>query len=152
MTGLNSAAVFQAALDHMLSLGLFESVQGHEALSAPGGGLTADLWVDEIRPVAEQSGLAVTSVMLTLTARIYLSADSSPDDIDPAVTRAVDVLMAAYTADFTLGDLITEVDLLGQHGTPLNAKAGYVAIGGAPFRCMTITIPCLIDDAWPQAR
>lgn len=153
MTGLNSTTVIQAAIDHIVTTGLFETVQGHEALSSPGNGLTADVWVDDIHPVPEQSGLNITSAMLTLYARIYLPANTQPtDSIDPAITAAVDALMTAYTAGFTLGGLITNVDLLGQHGTPVNAKAGYVKVGGETYRCMTITIPCLNDDVWPQAR
>jgi hypothetical protein len=152
LTGLNSTAVIQAAIDHLSTLGLFETVQGHEALSAPGNGLTADVWVDDIHPVAEQSGLNITSAMLTLFARIYLPATTQPTDaIDPAITAAVDALMTAYTAALTLDGLSTNIDLLGQHGVAMNAKAGYVDVGGQMFRCMTITIPCLIDDVWPQA-
>jgi hypothetical protein len=152
VTGLNSTAVIQAAIDHLLAIGLFESVQGHEATSAPGNGLTADVWVYSIKPVPAQSGLAVSSALLTLWARIYVNATRpATDDIEQTIAAATDTVMAEYSADFSFGDLVTCVDLLGMAGTSLSAQGGYVSIGGVPYRCMTITVPCLIDDVWPQA-
>jgi hypothetical protein len=153
VTGLNSAAVIQAAIDHLATTGLFESVQGHEALSAPGNGLTADVWVDSIKPVPSQSGLAVSSGMLTLWSRIYLNAAGLPtDSSEQTIAAATDTLMGAYSADFTFGGLVTFVDLLGQTGTTLSAQGGYVIVGGVTYRCMTITVPCVIDDIWPQSQ
>lgn len=154
MTGLNSAAVIQAAIDHLLTTGLFESVQGHEALSAPGNGLTADVWVDTIKPAPAQSGLAESGAVLTLSSRIYLNADSPPaDNLEQTIAAATDAVMTQYSADFTFGGLIMLVDLLGGlTGTALSAQGGYVSVGGVAYRCMTITIPCLINDVWPQSQ
>lgn len=152
MSGLNSTAVITAAIDHAATSGLFESVQGHEAMSSPGNGLTADLWVLRIRPLPAVSGLNGTSALLVLQARVYLNANTEPADaIDPRITDAVDTLLASYSAGFTLGGLVMEVDLLGEYGTELAAEAGYITVGGVVYRCMTITVPCVLDNAWPQA-
>lgn len=150
---LGAAAIIQAAIDHLLTSALFESVQGHEALSAPGNGLTADVWIDAIKPAPAHSGLAETSAILTLNARIYANADSLPSDgIETDLANAVDILMTNYSGDFDFDGLVAFIDLLGAHGPSLAAQGGYVTIGGQFFRCMTITIPCVINDVWPQAK
>lgn len=149
---LGAVAIIQAAIDHLLTSGLFESVQGHEATSAPGNGLTADVWLGPVKPAPLNSGLAETSAILTLIARIYANANMQPvDEIETAVAGAVDTLITAYSGDFTFGDLVEYIDLLGAHGTSLSADPGYVTVGGVFYRCMTITIPCVIDNAWGQS-
>lgn len=152
MTGLDTPAVITAAIDHLVQTGLFESVQDHESTSAPTGGLTADVWVNRIGPIADQSGLNVTSALLTLTVRIYLNATPpASNGLEQAIAGAADALLIAYNKAFTFDGTVSWVDLLGEHGTPLSSVGGYVEIGGVPFRCMTITVPCVIDDVWPQS-
>jgi hypothetical protein len=151
MTGLNTPAVITAAIDHLVTTGLFESVQDHETTSAPSGGLTADVWVADLKPVPPQSGLNITSAMLTLTVRIYLNAmPPAVGSLEQTITGAADQLMIAYGAAFTFDGTVSWIDLLGEYGTPLSSTGGYVTVGGAVFRCMTITVPCVIDDVWPQ--
>lgn len=153
MTGLNTPAVITAAIDHLVQTGLFESVQDHESTSASTGGLTADVWVATVKPIAEQSGLAVTSALLTLNVRIYLNAMSPPSGgLEQTITGAADVLMTAYNKAFTFDGTVSWVDLLGENGTPLAAVGGYVTVGDVFYRCMTITVPCVIDDVWPQSQ
>jgi len=149
---LGAVAIIQAAVDHLLAIGLFESVQGHETKSAPGNGLTCDVWLGPIKPVPANSGLATTSALLTLIARVYANATTEPvDEIETNVAGAVDALMTAYSASFTFGGLVEYIDLLGAHGQPLSADPGYVTVGGVFFRCMTITVPCVIENAWAQS-
>lgn len=153
MSGLNSSAIIQAGIDHLLATGLFDSgVQGHEAISAPGNGLSADLWADGVRPAPLDSGLAETTAILTLASRIYLNVAGAPlDGLETTILGAVDALLAAYSAAFTFSGLVQQIDLLGAHGVPLSAQGGYVTVGDVFYRCFTITIPCVIDNAWPQA-
>lgn len=149
--------IIDAAVSHALSLGVFDRVNAHEPKHAPGLGMTAAVWVDRVEPVARASGLAATSAKLQLMVRVYTSANTEPADaIDPDVIKAVDLLMAAYTGDFTLGGLVMEVDLLGIHGTPLTAQAGYLRFGRSDvadgvLRVVTITVPCIVADAWTQS-
>ncbi len=148
---LNSAAVIQAAIDHLAATGIFESVNAHETTSAPVATMTADVWLSQIRLLPAESGLDVTSALLTLYARIYISADSQPyDGIETQLASAVDVLMNAYNGAFTFNDTVTYIDLLGAHGSPLAAVGGYIDIGDTKYRCMTVSVPCVIDDVWPQ--
>jgi hypothetical protein len=59
-------------------------------------------------------------------------------------------LIGAYSADFTLGGSVRNIDLLGEYGEKLGAQAGYITIGGVMYRIMTLTIPCIVNDMWEQ--
>lgn len=143
--------ILKAATNHAHRLGVFESVTGHEPRSAPGRGLRYAMWVQSLSPAPRASGLGATSGLLVLNGRIYCSfVTGNPDEIDPAVTDALDLLMDAYSADFTLGGAVRDVDLLGEHGPSLSAIAGYLEQDNKLFRIMTLTIPLIINDLWNQ--
>jgi hypothetical protein len=147
--GLNATGILDAIQSHALASGYFDRVNLHEPKNAPGNGLSAAIWVDEIRPVA--SGLAVTGALVTVNLRIFLNMLQEPQDaIDPNIVKAVDALMTAYSGDFTLGDLIRDVDLLGEHGDGLSAQAGYIEQDHKMFRVMTLKIPMVVNDVWAQ--
>lgn len=152
MTGLNIPAVITAAIDHLASTGLFESVQDHERTSASAGGLTADVWLAPIKPLPPQSGLDITSALLTLTVRIYMDAMSPPANLEQEIGGAADVLMTAYNAAFTFNGTVSWIDLLGEYSGGLFGDPGWVTVGGVFCRCITITVPCVIDDVWPQSQ
>jgi hypothetical protein len=42
------------------------------------------------------------------------------------------------------------VDLLGAHGIPLSARAGYDEQDSKMFRVMDINLPLVINDVWQQ--
>lgn len=145
------SALIDALTSHGAAAGYFDSVQGHEPKSAPGTGLTYAVFLSALAPVAAASGLAATSARVELTGRIYKPFMSQPEDlIDPNVTDAADALMTAYSGDFDLGGHARNVDLLGAHGTPLSARAGYQTIDKTVFRVLDITIPIIVSDAWTQ--
>lgn len=146
---------YQALVDAVASAasasGYFDSIQGHEPKSAPGNGLTFAVFLSGLSPVATASGLAATSARLELTGRIYKPFKSEPEDlIDPNVAEACDAIMTTLSGDFDLGDAARNVDLLGAHGTPLGARAGYQKIDATMYRALDITIPIIINDAWVQ--
>lgn len=148
---LDTQAIVDALASHAAQSGLFERINGAEVISSPGHGLTAAVWVDQLGPAPKDSGLSATSARLAMNVRIYTPAMQFPRDaIDPAVVAATDALMAAYSADFQLGGLVNYVDLLGAHGQPLQARAGHADVQGAPYRVMTIVVPLIMSDAWPQ--
>lgn len=143
--------IFDAVQSHALACGWFERVNTHEPKNAPGHGLSAATWVQHIGPVPAGSGLAATSGLVVLWLRVYSGMLQEPRDaIDPNIARAVSVLIRRITADFTLGGALRNVDLLGQTGRRLEATAGYQEIDHKMFRVMTLTIPCIVDDVWPQ--
>lgn len=144
-------ALVDSVVSHAMTLGVFESVNFHEPKSPPGTGMRCAAWVQSIEPVPTASGLASTSGKVVMNVRVYGSMLSQPqDETDPAVLTAVTTLIGAYSADFDFGATVRNVDLLGSYGTPLSAQAGYVTIGGAMYRVMTITLPVVINDMWQQ--
>ncbi|MFD8805563.1 hypothetical protein [Streptomyces sp. NPDC059597] len=149
---LDIRTILAAVESHALASGYFEAVNGHEPKSAPGTGLTAAVWVEQIGPARGGSGLASTSARLALFVRLYTPMVQEPEDaIDPDLMTALDALLAAYSGDFELGGLVREVDLLGTYGDPLGARAGYLTTSGTEYRVMTITLPLIVNDLWEQA-
>jgi hypothetical protein len=149
---LNLAAILDPVVSHALASGWFERVNTHEPKSAPTkAGLTCAVWVDSIGPAAGQSGLASTSVLVTLSVRLYTSMAQEPQDaIDPNLTDALSALIAAYSGDFDLGGAVRDVDLLGAISAGLSARAGYINQSGTVFRVYTITLPLVVNDVWDQ--
>ncbi len=143
--------ITDALVSHAAALGLFQSVNMFQPTNQPGNGLTCAIWVDSITPLAEVSGLDATSAKLVFMVRFFKSTLTAPlDFIDPELVRAVDSLMTSYSGDFDLTSTVKQVDLLGQHGTPLSGQAGYINMDGKLYRVITITLPLIVNDAWGQ--
>ncbi len=148
---LNSAAVFNALESHLLATGLFHRVNTHEPKSAPQDPLVASVTWASTGPAPAGSGLKATTGLCVFLIRIYNNMLSEPQDaIDPTVLVATDVVMEALTGDFELGGNVRNVDLLGQTGSTLSAEAGYITVDSTLFRTADITVPVIINDAWPQ--
>jgi hypothetical protein len=146
---LNTAATLDAIASHAMATGRFDRVNTHEPKNAPGNGLSVAIWVDSITPT--QSGLAATTARVVYNVRVYTSMLSEPQDaIDPNLIEAADVLLEAYSGDFSLGGNVRNVDLLGASGPPLSAQAGYLSQDNKVYRVMTITLPLILNDAWTQ--
>lgn len=156
VVGVQSGPIIQAVISVASATGRFDRFAGHEPASPPGNGLSGSVWVAGIDALAQQSGLATVTVLLTLNVRLYTNmkpgADPADRDlIDPNLTDAVDATMASLANAYTLGGLIQEVDLLGgMSGTRLAARYGYINIGGTLYRACTITVPCVVADVWQE--
>lgn len=148
---LDITGLLDAAITHASSSGHFETVNGLEPLNTPmSGGLDCAVWVDRVTPV-RSSGLNSVSVLVVLNVRLFSSSKSEPRDaIDPELVAAVDTLCAAYCGDFTLGGLVRQVDILGQHGVPLGVRAGYVQQSGDVSRVLTVELPLIVNDLWEE--
>lgn len=145
-------SILQALESHVAASGWFERVNRHEPKNAPGLGLTAAIWMQALRPVPLRSGLAVTSALLVANVRLYSPMVTDDEDsIDPNLTGACSALIGAYSGDFTLGDTVANVDLLGAHGAPLSAEAGYLEQDRKLFRVYTLTVPLIVNDVWSQS-
>lgn len=142
-----------AAMSHAGATGHFEKLNGHEPKNAPAtGGLTGAVWVDRIIPIRGRSGLDTVTAVVVLNVRIYASAASDPADaIDPAMVKAADDVVRAFIGDFTLGGLVSNVDIFGAHGRALDVRAGYLTQDGMPYRVLTIWLPCVVNDLWTEA-
>lgn len=148
---INYRSLVDAVSSAAMASGYFDAVQGHEPKSAPGNGLTFAVFLSALAPVAPASGLASTSARVELTGRIYKPFKSEPEDlIDPNVAEAADALLTALSGDYDLGGSARNVDLLGAHGSPLGARAGYQRIDSTVYRVLDITIPIIVNDAWAQ--
>lgn len=142
--------LFARMESHALSLGIFDRVNRHEATGAPGKGYTASIWVDQLSPI-RSSGLNSTSTRVTFFVRTYTPIFQEPlDMIEPDMLQNANLLMAAYSGDFTLGGTIREVDLLGETGAGLEMRAGYVTIDSTLHRVYTVTVPVIVNDLFSQ--
>jgi hypothetical protein len=152
MTQIDAAGIFSAVRSHAMTLGLFESVSGHEAINPPGHGLHYEVWAGPIRPIAAASGLSVTSAQVIIQGRIKVSATREPrSSIETDVLSATDRLLSEYTGAFQLGlPDIRSIDVLGMYGAALEARPGYITQDAALFRVVDITIPIIVNDAWQQ--
>ncbi len=150
--------VVDAIASHAGRTGLFGRVQGAEPKSAPTTGRSRDLvcavWVQRVRP-AMSSGLASSSVVLDVTVRLYMPGMSEPQNaIDPAILRATDVLCKAYVANLDLGlpASVRSVDVRGMAGQQLEGNAGWLTIDQTTYRVMTIVVPVIVNDLWPESQ
>lgn len=133
-----------------LELGVFERVNQHEPVNAPGNGLTAAVWGDRIEPI-RKSGLASVSCRIAFFIRIYTPMASEPQDaIDPEVLTATATLMAAFAGGFTVGGQARHVDLLGASGAPMSAQAGYLDMDDRQYRVMTLNLPVIFNDVFGE--
>lgn len=148
---LNVTGILASIESHAETLGLFERVNLAEPKNAPGKGLSCAIWADQISPDVGGSGLAIVAVRLTFMVRILKPMLALPyGQIDTDILVAADALMSAYSGAFTLEGQVKAVDLLGQGGAPLSARAGYVTIEKQMYRIMDITLPLLTNDQWTE--
>ena len=148
---MNTLGFFQAIETHLLKLGHFDQVNRHEPKNAPGNKMVAAIIAGPQGP-AIGSGLALTTARVEFTIRIYVNMMAQPlDGTDPDLIAATDLVINAYSGDFTLGGTIKAVDLLGMAGAPLGATPGYINQDNVLYRVMDITLPLLVNDAWAQA-
>jgi hypothetical protein len=149
---MDIASILDQVISHAEATGIFDAgVNGHEPKSSPGNGMSCAVWAQRISPLPLGSGLSATTGLLTLNVRIYTPMLQQPyDAIDPAVVAAVDALLTEYSANFTLGGNVRNIDLLGAFSPGLMAEAGYVNQDGKLLRIMTITFPIVINDLYPQ--
>ncbi len=147
---LNSSFLINALASHASATGLFDVVNGHEPKNAPTSHLACAIWIQDYKPAS--SGLASTSMRLTFNVRLYSSMLQEPQDmIDPDLMDAVDVLLADYIGNLTMGGLLREVDVRGIDGNPITAQAGYLQQDNKIFRVMTIFVPLVINDVYTEA-
>lgn len=150
---LQSQDIIDRLASHGAATGYFDKVNQHEPKSKPGRGITGAVWVDRIEPARGLSGLNSTTVRVVFNFRIYTNMLQQPQDaIDPQMMEAADVLFAAYTGDFELGDENRFIDLLGMtQGHELFCQSGYINIDNMVYRVLTLTVPVVVRDAWTQA-
>jgi hypothetical protein len=145
-------SLFSEVVSHAQTLGIFPGgVNGHAPENPPSGPAYA-VWLSSVTPVAAASGLAATSGRVEFTGHVYTKMRSRPlDQVDPGILLLACDLLAAYSGDLTLGGTVRDVDLLGAHGTPLQAQIAFADFQGTPLRVAEITLPIVINDLWVQS-
>jgi hypothetical protein len=146
-------AILNTLISWTKGLGIFDAVQGHEPKAAPARSITAALWLQAMVPAIGQSGLDSTSLRVSWYLRIYQNFLSKPEDsIDPKIMHACATVMERLSGNFDL-DLpgVRAIDLMGITGPPMQAEAGYIPQDNKLFRCMTLSIPIIVDDVFAQA-
>lgn len=140
------------AASYALTTGEFDTVNMHEPRSVPGNGVACSIWASLIAPVSS-SGLNSVSMLVELTMRVQMQSQTTAplDEIDPAMMRAVAVLMATFAGGFTMGGTVREVDLIGQHSQGLRAKPGYINPNGVLCRVFDVSVPFVINDVLSEA-
>lgn len=156
MTNPGAALDFGALVDQLLShagqLGVFDRVLDYEPVAAPGDGITAAIWFLTAKPARGSSGLGATTVVVNCVARLYRPMLTQPQgSLETNMMTALSALMGAYSSDFDLGGLVRQIDLLGQFGPPLSSQGAYQNFEGAQYRVITVTVPVVVNDAWPQS-
>ena len=133
------------------ALGVFDSVNAHEPKSAPGQGVSCSVWVSDLEPIGEASGLASATVRLEFQFRIYTSMLQEPQDgIDPLILDATDKLFTALIGGVTLSGNVRHIDVFGAYGEKLRATAGYLNQDGKLFRVMDIHAPLVVNDTYTE--
>ncbi len=128
----------------------FDNVLMHEPKSEPTG-LDCSIWMQTLQPAA--SGLNSTSVRAEFAIRVEQNMLYEPQDaIDSGLSAIAWDVIADISNDFTLGGLVKSVSLTGEDGNPLSSEAGYIQHGQTLYRCIVITVPALINDAFEQVR
>lgn len=153
--------ILDAIVSEFQRVGYFDKVNTHEPKRKPARGLIAAVWPQTIRPLSEASGLDSSSALVVFMGRIYknitmkttsANAGMPEDAIDLYMLEVTSRLIRMFSADFTFSGAIRNIDLLGAFGVELAAQAGYLDQDGAKFRIMDLTIPCVVNDVWPQAE
>lgn len=149
--GFDAQGLTDAIVSMAQKTGLFAAVAGHEPASLPTSGVAAAVWLQSIGPAKRISGLSATAARVEFRLRIYTPMiTGNMDAIDPAMATATSQMMALLSADFTLSGEIFAADLLGEHGTPLSAKADYYRQADQFYRIIDIAIPLAVDNVWTQ--
>lgn len=146
-------SIIGALTDHAQQLGVFDSVSGHEAKVSPGSGVHCEIFGGNFELVPVRSGLATVTFRLPFRVRLRTNWLQQPsDDVDRRIIKALDPLMAAYCDNFTIGGLITAVDILGMTGSPVAGTFAYLDQGdGTKWRTLELELPLLVDDLWTEA-
>jgi hypothetical protein len=138
-------------------VGHFDTCEAYEPREAPNTAMHAACWLLSVRPARAASDLYRVATIVTFLVRLYVPAGdgtSQPyDNIDREMFAAVDRLLAAFCAKFTLGGRVRNVDIFGAHSPGLSSEFGYAAFSGnngKKFRIATITLPLIVNDMYPE--
>lgn len=125
----------------------------NEPKGAPGPGITAATWVQEIRPYARASGLDVGSVVVTTMTRFMSGFKTTPSGrIDPELVDCADYMVEGMFGGYDLARAGCWLDLQGESGQPWIVAAGYVELDNGVYRTMDCSWPYILTDIYPMSK
>lgn len=147
-----------AVVSEIQRTGYFDAVLMKEPKSAPGNGLTAATWVQDLRAEPRYSGLNMTASLMTYQIRMYKLVDKQSDwthgdivDINMTKAGASIIRQVHAPFDFDMDPLVSHVDIMGQFsGAPIAVTMGYIEIDGKMYRAGDIFLPIVLRDMWQQ--
>lgn len=133
------------------STGRYERGSAHEPTSAPGKGLTFAVFMSAETPILDSS-LNSTSTVLVWTIQSRLPITYKPEDqIDLKLSGAARDLCRRIAGDFDLDIAdVRSIDIRGRYGVPLAWKSGYLFQDSIWYRVFDVSVPVVINDAWPE--
>jgi hypothetical protein len=146
--GLQVEEITARLVSFVAEQGVVEDVNGGDIRHMLSGGLRAGIFVTDMTTI-QSSGLAVVSVRLEQTIRLYERMQVEPSDVlDVDTLRAVDAICNAIVNDFTIDGIVRQVDVLGAHGQPLRARPGFLPVQEQECRIVDVIVPLICDDVW----
>ncbi len=147
---MDTSTLFNSLISTASRTGRFDQVAGHEPKSAPGTGVIAALWLNQMQPI-QSSGLNVVSVLVEFTFRLHIGMLREPiDSIDPDLLQATTDTYTALIGAYTQGGTLRAIDVFGADSEGLRAQAGYLQLDQKVYRVMDIFVPCVINDTFPE--
>lgn len=156
MADLDITPYTEALKTHAAETGRFEYVMGNGVMAPHDSGVAFWILFKRLFPWSGRSGLAATTAVLVYEIVCTLNDTTAEpaDDTDPKVVAAAAALLSRYVGAFTLGGLVSNVDVRGAAGVPINMVSGWMKLGGsdgARYRATIITLPLVINNLWPEA-
>lgn len=149
---LDAAGVLNGIVSVCQKVGSIEQAIAGQGVNPPLTGVGATVWAMPSRPVPRRSGLNAVSILLVFNVRLTLSMQTQPpESIETTLLGAFSDVCNALAGGFTLGGEVEQVDLLGAY-EPLKWDFGYVPYDGVNYRCVTITVPVVLDDMWSEVQ
>lgn len=147
-----------AVTSELQRIGYFDDVMNKEPKHAPGYGITAAVWMQDLRAIPAYSSLNMTSSLMTFQVRMYKPIDKQgslirEDVVDVNMVKAGAALIRTVHApfDFDMHPLVSHVDIMGQYsGAPIAVTFGYIEIDGIVYRAGDVFLPIVIRDMWAQ--
>jgi len=125
--------------------GYFTAVQIGEPKGPIQFDMAVSIFMESINVVA--STLNSPIELHTVTFRVYRNMLEEPiAEAETQVSTAVSQFLKSVFANFTLGSTTRCVDVVGQYGSGVGAKWGYIDISGVMHRVCDITLPIIVDE------
>jgi len=93
-------------------------------------------------------GQPIEVQVVLITLMIDAKRDPS-SDVERLLGAATTNIQAELLGEYDLGATIRNVDVAGQHGSPMATRWGYIFIEKFGFRSVEISVPLIID--WSDA-